>query len=91
MSATGSGIFDWDLLDDAPTVTSFTLDPTEVEEWEKEIHRVEETILEGAGRAADALAGSSADPATQGTRRRRTTSSANSLPRKLQSPGVWPT
>ncbi|CAK8986003.1 unnamed protein product [Durusdinium trenchii] len=31
------GIFDWELLDEAPTVTSFTLDPTEVEEREKEI------------------------------------------------------
>ena len=37
MSATGSGLFDWELLDETPTVTSSTLDPTEVEEREKEI------------------------------------------------------
>ena len=47
---TGSGIFDWEMLDEAPTVTSFTLDPTEVEEREKEIGRLEGTILEGTGR-----------------------------------------
>ena len=63
MSAAGSG--DWELLDEVPTVTSFTLDSTEVEEREKEIGRFEETILEGTGRAADALAGSSADHASQ--------------------------
>ena len=33
-------------------MTSFTLEPTEVEEREKEIGRLEETILEGTGRAA---------------------------------------
>ena len=43
-------------------MTSFTLDPAEAEEREKEIGRFEETILEGAGRAADALAGSSTEP-----------------------------
>ena len=60
MSGPGSALFDWDLLDEAPSVTSFTLD--QAEEREKEIGRFEETILEGAGRAADALA----DPTAPG-------------------------
>ena len=64
MSGPGSALFDWDLLDEAPSVTSFTLD--QAEEREKEIGRFEETILEGAGRAADALAGSSSDPTAPG-------------------------
>ena len=51
-----------------PPLASFTLDATEAEEREKEMGRLEETILEGAGRTADALAGSSSDslaPETQ--------------------------
>ena len=62
MSASGSGIFEWDLLEEAPSVTSFALDPTEAEERD-----FEQTILEGAGRAADALAGSSSDPSAPDT------------------------
>ena len=68
MSTSGSGLFDWDLMDEAPSMTPFTLDATEAEEREKEMGRLEETILEGAGRTADALAGSSSDslaPETQ--------------------------
>ena len=45
MAGSDSGIFNWELLDEAATVTTLTLDQPEVDEKEKELGLAVETLL----------------------------------------------
>lgn len=57
MASSGSGIFDWTLLEETETVSSFTLDASEADARKKELCLVEEAVIENTGRVDDALAG----------------------------------